>query len=104
MLKPILFFIFAIILSFCESIRHPSTHQKHSKSHKSHKNIYGVSLSSITGFEKPMVPPRIINYDLPVNHLEYEFGLELPSRTLTTFDSTALNETHLVHSTNGYII
>lgn len=37
---------------------------KHRKITKQHRQLYGVSLSSITGFEKPMFPPKVINNDL----------------------------------------
>lgn len=48
--------------------------------------LFGVSLSSITGFEKPMIPPKIINFDMPINYnqppTDYNvLALDLPSKT-----------------------
>lgn len=59
-------------------------YEKHSlsksvRSSRRHKHLYGVSLSSITGFEKPMIPPHIINYDLPTNTSGL-MNLDLPSK------------------------
>ena len=34
---------------------------KQRKITKQHRQLYGVSLSSITGFEKPMIPPKVIS-------------------------------------------
>ena len=70
-------------------------HRKSTRlSKRRHKQLYGVSLSSITGFEKPMVPPHIINNDLPINNISHKptnvsgtMNLDLPSRI------TLLNET-----------
>lgn len=44
------------------------------------KQIYGVSLSSITGFEKPMMPIKILDFDgfLPQNLNISDYTLDLP--------------------------
>ena len=47
--------------------RHSIHRRKSARSSKRHKKHYGVSLASVTGFEKPMIPPHIINYELPIN-------------------------------------
>lgn len=90
--------LFSVLFAVCFALQGPSHHSR--KSHKSHKKIrasqhhhknanaklYGVSLSSITGFEKPMLPPKIINYDLPVNYNEppsmadLDLIMDLPSK------------------------
>lgn len=48
--------------------------------------IYGVSLSSVTGYEKPMRPLQIINFDLPamIDQIppimaDFDLILDLPS-------------------------
>lgn len=67
----------------------PSRHQSRRSHRKSNKRggnqLYGVSLSSITGFEKPMIPPNIINFDMPINYdhppvNHSSFTLDLPSK------------------------
>lgn len=71
----------------------PSGHHR-KPHHKRGNQLYGVSLSSITGFEKPMIPPRIINFDIPINYEQppMDFGdlatLDLPSKVEDATNST----------------
>lgn len=77
-----------------------SLHRRKShRSSKRRKHLYGVSLSSITGYEKPMIPPHIIHYDLPINIHQRPQGqapellnLDLPRRFNAT-EEMVLNET-----------
>jgi transcription initiation factor TFIIIB Brf1 subunit/transcription initiation factor TFIIB len=62
--------------------------RKSVKNHRLHKRVeqtYGVSLSSITGFEKPMLPPTILDFNLPINYDQAPeiniLQLDLPTNT-----------------------
>lgn len=107
MIMLVISLLFISLFALIESVQQPPHHRKgHASPHQlrpSHKKDarskrYGVSLSSITGFEKPMIPPRIINYDLPVNYdnppsmADFNLMLDLPSR----IDMLASNSTGTV--------
>lgn len=71
--------------------------KKEPKQHKYHKRAeqkFGVSLSSITGFEKPMLPPTIIDFSRPINYNQAPEGeilqLDLPTNINMNATSTAL--------------
>ena len=51
---------------------------RHQNQQGKFKRVYGVSLSSITGFEKPGIPPRIINFNLPRESV-INMNIDLPS-------------------------
>jgi hypothetical protein len=88
-LLTILIVVLFEFLAFSYSMKpvHHRSRRHHKKPHRrvGNQQLYGVSLSSITGFEKPMIPPHIINFDLPI---DYErppvkndiFALDLPSK------------------------
>lgn len=90
------FFVFSDALKPAGQHRrsHKKVH-KHGGHQKRQQQLYGVSLSSITGFEKPMIPPNIINFDIPINYERPPvnqdlFTLDLP----TKLDFLANNQTN----------
>ena len=86
------FIIFIVVIATFSDATKPSkpprSRRHHKKLHKhglNHLQLYGVSLSSITGFEKPMIPPNIVNFDIPINYerppIEPDtFTLDLPTK------------------------
>lgn len=72
-----------------EKHAHSLHRSKSVRSSKRHKHLYGVSLSSITGFEKPMIPPHITNFDLLPTNTSGLMNLDLPSKFPAAADAKA---------------
>lgn len=100
-----LILILFAFFTFSDALKPAAQHRSRRSNKKSHKHgghhkqqqLYGVSLSSITGFEKPMIPPNIINFDIPINYERPPvnqdlFTLDLP----TKLDFLANNNTNSI--------
>ena len=87
-----------LILSDALKPSHHQSRRSHRKSHKRGGNqLYGVSLSSINGFEKPMIPPNIMHFDMPINYdhppvSDNSFTLDLPSKVDLFINNTTNND------------
>ena len=105
-LLAIIISVFFAFITFSDALRPSSPRRSHRTTKKSHRRgghqLYGVSLSSITGFEKPIIPPKIINFDMPINYdqppADYnELALDLPSK----IDLFGTNSTNIMDFPNN---